>query len=642
MLSHGGIAMSGGRDWDRALIDNVIKPWLFDNFNLPENLTTNPEYKSLMRLAAWAAERAKIQLSAQDKDNAIISLSEAESRIKDMAGNDIYMDIPLDRETLNNLIADRINESIEAARETLTKAGLTANDVEDLIFVGGPTNYKPLRDKVAFELSLKGSLEVNPMTAVSEGAALFAESIDWNSQNRGRKSTRGKISSAGASDIGFNYHARTPNTQTTIVAQVSEGNFDNAEFQIDSVDTGWTSGRLPLATGITVDVTLGKSGDNVFMVFAFDATGAPLSLESNKIVITRTAATIDAIPASHSIGIEVLGKLGGSLELEWIIREGDQLPQKGSRVFKSTESIKAGSSNVINFKIWEGEIENPVTDNRFIGVFKISGTDFDSGVIPAGADLNCNYEVLDSGNIVLEVSVPSIGGAFEAGHNFYSRQEGQIDYSNSAALIVDSAESTMSRLDTVREIIDDPKLNRARQQLLEASNLDPNDLDTEQTKEAADKIQDARRLLAQVRKEHLKEIRQLDLNSARQFFDDHAREHARPSEETVFDNLVRTAQREIDRNGTQFENHHQELRGKTFGILARQDWFVVAQFKIMAQSPYNFFDQHKFKELVETGMQFIQTDNIDKLRGIIGEMIDIKISTSSETDLLDITNIVRG
>ena len=50
LLAHGGIAMCGGRDFDRLLVDNVIKPWLFENFDLPENLSSRPNYKSLLRL----------------------------------------------------------------------------------------------------------------------------------------------------------------------------------------------------------------------------------------------------------------------------------------------------------------------------------------------------------------------------------------------------------------------------------------------------------------------------------------------------------------------------------------------------------------------------------------------------------------
>lgn len=640
LLSHGGIAMCGGRDWDRAVLDNIVKPWLFDNFDLPDELASDPGYKSLLRLATWAVERAKIELSSSD--TSVISLSETEVRVRDRAGEEIYLDIPLDRETLDHLIADRVTESIEATRETLSKAGLTPHDVERIVFIGGPTNYKPLRDKVSFELGVPGSAEVNPMTAVAEGAALFAESIEWGTQSRGRKSNRGKISSSGKLDVAFNYVARTPDARAKIAVQLGGQALEGAEFQIDSLDTGWTSGRMPLVNGAVVDVTLGKSGENVFKIFVFDAAGGPLTLEHDKIVITRTAATVDAIPASYSIGIEVLEKLGGRPVLDWLVRAGDQLPKKGTRTYKTSESLKAGALGSINFKLWEGEIEDPVTDNRYIGMLKITGTDFDDGVIPAGADLQCDFEVLDSGNIKLDVSVPSIGGTFGSGRNFYSRQEGQMDFSTAAAQVAEEGKRTLERLDEISAVVDDPKLQQARDNLDDATNLDPAETETEKVQEAMERVFAARRTLAQVRQENLKEIRQLELDDVKRFFDTYVRESARPSEESAFDNLVRTAQREIDRNGKGFENHLDELRGKNFEILWRQDWFVVEKFKHMISQPYNFSDPSRFSELAAIGEQFLKADDIDRLRQVVGELWQIQIDTGSDVGMLDIANIVRG
>ena len=641
LLAHGGIAMCGGRDWDRTLVDNVVKPWLFDNFELPENLSSNPNYKSLMRLAVWATERAKIELSS--REDSVISLSETEARVRDQAGAEVYLDIPLERTTLDDLIESRIVESIEAARETLSKAGLTAQDVERVVFIGGPTNYKPLRDKVSFELGIPGSAEVNPMTAVAEGAALFAESIDWSSKNRGRKSNRGKLSSSGNLDVSFNYIARTPDTRGKIVVQVGGIALAGAEFQIDSLDTGWTSGRMPLVNGSAMDVTLGKNGQNVFKVFVFDAAGGPLTLEQDKIVITRTAATVDAIPASYSIGIEVLDKLGGRPVLEWLVRAGDQLPKKGSLTLKTVESLKAGAVGSINFKLWEGEIEDPITDNRFIGMLKVSGSDFHDGVIPAGADLHCNYEVLDSGNIVLEVSIPSIRGTFDsAGHNFYSRQGAGLDFTTAAGRVVEEGEKTLQRLEEINEVVDDPKLQQARDKLQNAADLDPDEAETEKSQEAMEKVLEARRLLAQVKWENLKEIRQLDLDSVRGFFDQHIREFARPSEQSAFDNLAKTAQREIDRNDKGFDSHLNALKAKNFEILWRQDWFVIDRFKHMISTPYNFADRQRYDELVATGVQLLKADDIDRLRQVVGQLWLFQIDTGSDTEMLDEANIIRG
>ena len=640
LLAHGGIAMCGGRDFDRVLVDNVVRPWLIENFDLPEDFSVNPTFKSLTRLAIWATERAKIELSAREE--AIISLSETEARVKDLDGNEIYLDIPLQREVYDRLIAERVSQSIDAARETLSKAGLTPHDLERIVFVGGPTNYKPLRDKVAFELGIPGSTDVNPMTAVAEGASLFAESIDWSSQSRSRKNIRGQISSGGGLALSFNYIARTPDVKAKIAVQLAGQAASGSEFQIDSVDTGWTSGRLPLKHGVTIDVTLTKTGDNTFKVFVFDSVGGPIALEQDKIVITRTAATVDAIPASHSVGIEVLEKLGGRPVLDYLIRSGDSLPKKGKKVFKAAESLKAGASGSLNLKLWEGEIEEPITDNRPIGVLKISGSDFDDGVIPAGADLECEYEIQDSGNIIIEVSVPCIRGTFHSGKNFYSRQEGQLDYTAAAALVVEEGERTLDRIDEINEVVDNPKLEQARQKLESAVSLDPEEAETEKSQEAMENVLEARRLLAQVRKEHLKEIRQIDLDGVVSFFDKHIRQHARPSEASAFDNLAKTAQRSIDRNDKDFEHHLDEMKGKNFEILWRQDWFVIERFKWMVNSPHLFADKHRFAELAKIGTQLMRSDDIEKLRAVVAQLSMIQIGSGPDNEMFDVANIIRG
>lgn len=640
LLANGGIAMCGGRDFDRLLMDNIVKPWLLENFDLPVDFSANPKFDTHKRVALWATEKAKIELSS--KEDTTIILSEDEMRCKDLAGTDIYLEIPLSRGQLDQLVADKINESLDSARETLSKAGLTSHDLERIVFVGGPTNYKPLRDKVAFELGIPGSTDVNPMTAVAEGASLFAESIDWSSQNRSRKNARGQISSGGGLALTFNYIARTLDVKAKIVVQLAGQATAGSEFQIDSVDTGWTSGRLPLKHGATIDVTLTKNGDNTFKVFVFDSVGGPIPLEQDKIVITRTAATVDAIPASHSVGIEALEKLGGRPVLDYLVRSGDSLPKKGKKVFKAAESLKSGASGSLNLKLWEGEIEDPITDNRPIGVLKISGSDFDDGVIPAGADLECDFEILDSGNIIIEVSVPCIGGTFHSGKNFYSRQEGQLDYTAAAAMVVEEGERTLNRIDEINEVVDNPKLEQARQKLASAVSLDPEEAETEKSQEAMEKVLEARRLLAQVRKEHLKEIRQIDLDRVVSFFDEHIRQYARPSEASAFDNLAKTAQGSINRNDKDFEHHLDELKGKNFEILWRQDWFVVERFKWMANSPQLFADKHRFEELAQLGTQLMRSDDIKQLRAVVAQLSMIQIGGAPDDEMFDVANIIRG
>lgn len=639
LLAHEGIPVCGGRDFDRLLVDNVIKPWLMDNFDLPEDLSLNPDYESLWRLVEWAAERAKIELSAREK--AIISLSETEVHIHDKSNQEIYVDIEIDRDTLNNLIEEKVDESIEAAQKTLDKAGLNAKEANRLIFIGGPTNYKPLRDKVSLALGIPASTEINPMTAVAEGAALFAESIEWKSENRRRKSNRSKLAAEGEINLTLNYTSRTPKAQAKVGIQIEGDVMPEVECQIDNLDTGWTSGRVPLNENKIISVPLSKNGENKFKVFVFGTGDAPLTIKQDKFVIMRTVATIDAIPASYSIGIEVLEKLGGTPTIEWLVQAGDQLPKKGSRTFKAAESLKAGAPNSLNFKLWEGESDEP-EDNRFVGLLKITGNDFEDGVIPAGADLQCDFEMLDSGGIMLEVSVPSIGGRFHSEKNFYSRQEGQMDFNSEATRINEEGERTLHRLKDISNVVDDPQLEKARKKLAASSELESNESDTERAQEAMEGVLEARKLLAQVRKNNLREIRQMDLDDIMRFFNENLRNKARPSEGNTLDNLFKTAQRAIDQNDRGFESYLYELKRQIFEILWRQDWFVIQRFNDMILSPHHFSSSDQFEKLTEEGKNFLENDDIDGLRQVIAQLSQIQIDAGSDSDMIDIANIIRG
>ena len=640
LLSHGGIAMCGGRDFDRMVLSSVITPWLLETFNLPEGFLADPNYKALVRTATWAAERAKIELSAREET--VITLSEVELGARDASGIEMYLDVPLSRAAYDDLIREKVDDSIQAVRETLQKAGLSNNDVERLVFVGGPTHYKPLRDRVSFEVGVAASTDVNPMTAVAEGAAVFAESIDWSSQRRARKSTRGSVSSGGALGISFNFVARTPDAKAKLAIKLAGTPLPGAEFQLDSLDTGWSSGRIALKDGATVELPLAKTGENVFKVFVFDGSGGPVALPNSRIVVARTAATIDAIPASSSIGIEVLERAGGRPVLEYLVKEGDPLPKKGKKTFKAGESLRAGAASGLHFKIWEGEIEDPVTDNRFVGELEIKGSDFETGAIAAGADLICEYEVQDSGNIQLEVSVPQIGGVFHSGRNFYSRQAGGIDYSDASKQLSEEAAKLRERVSEVAGKVDDERLEKAAQRLDEAEAVEHNPGDPEATKQAMDQVLEAKKLLAQVRKENRPTIRRIELESCTKFFNEHVRQFARPAEESSFDNLARTAQRAIEKDTADFESLLDDLRGKNWEVLWRQDWFVADRFKWMAQEPWHFVDRQEYAVLVQAGTAALQADDFGKLRQIVMLLDSMRVGGGRQGDLLAPTNIVRS
>ena len=514
ILAHGGIQMCGGRDFDRTLVDNLVRPWLHENFELPDDLSANPTFKPLLRLATWATERAKIELSAREE--AMISLSEVEIRTNDLNGDEIYLEIPLQRKFYNDLIADRINDTVHAARETLSKTGYTPNDIECIVWVGGPTHYKPLRDKVAFELGIKGDiLAVDPMTAVAEGASIFAESIPSDSENNQKpQPSDTAISSPDVPTVTFNFRNRTPDDTSRIAVQVDKQVPSGYEFQIRSLDDAWTSGRLPLKHGEIVNVNLTKPGENTFEAVAYDATGNPI--KEDQIVITKTLADVEGIPAGSHIVLEVIKKIGGRSVPEYLVRDHDKLPKEGTILLRAGESVEAGSNKSLNFKLWEGEIHDIISDNRPISVLQITGKDFAEGIIPVDAELNCSYEVPSGGNIKFEVEVEIGGIPRKFGKVYdYKRENTNPD----AFQVAEEGNQILKHIDDIKELVDgDLKLEQAAKKIELSTTLNPQESDKERVQSAYNANLEAKTLLFQTREENRKKIRQNDLDNTSKFF----------------------------------------------------------------------------------------------------------------------------
>jgi len=639
LLANGGLAVCGGRDFDRLVVDRMLRPWLLENFDLPDNFMDLPEYGSLVRLAAWAAEKAKLELSG--REDSVISVSEDEARIKDRSGEDIFLDISLRRQVLNELIEPRLEDTLTAAREVIARAGLGEGDISQVLFIGGPTQYKPLRDKVCGGLGLSDDLQLNPMTAVAEGAAIFAESLDWTSKTRQRKSLRGQWESGGGDPLRLHYQARTPRSVAKIIIVKPEGHA-GSEFSIEHDNGQWASGRLKLNAETALDLPLPIDGENAFRLQVFDGEGRAVPLPDDRLLIIRTASVIESIPASHSVGVEVLESIGRKPVLDYLVRTGDPLPKKGQRIFKAAASIEAGSNSSLNLKLWEGEIEDPITDNRPVGVLKISGRDFSSGLIPAGAELVCDYTVNDSGNIQLEVSVPAVGGNFNSEKNFYSRQEGQLDLRTSAGLITGEAWMLSYRIDQIVEIIDEPRLTAARHRLSRALELKDGGRDLEAVREAQEIVLETRRLLSQIRRDNLRRIRQLELDDALFRFHSQAGDFADPSELESMNKRAAIAQRSVDQNGRDFEDHLDWIWRQRMRVLWRQDWYIVNLFDHFVGLSDRVNELEKYNRLIEEGRQLQRDKRFEELRRVVNQMDDLILPLPDGVESHEVINIFKG
>lgn len=629
LLTNDGIAFCGGRDFDKLLLDNIVVPWLKNNFNLPDGFRINEKYAKLIRMATWATEQAKIELSA--KETASVQLDESVIRCSDESGNEIYLDVPLSREQYNNLIFSKIDETIEKTREVISNVGLKPEDINYVVFVGGPTQYKPLRDRVSQQLGIAPSTDVNPMTAVSEGAAIYAESIDFETAKGGQKADKGIIK-AQSFGLEFRYNARTSSDKAKIAVVFK--NADKLNFVFKSQNTGWTSGKLTLSSGSIVTVALTEMGENSFSVQCFDENGTEVKLPESNITIAKTLINIGKIPCAHSVGVELEDPVTGKPILDYLIKKDDLLPKSGTVKYKTTKRISAGSNDSISFKLWEGEIADPVEYNRFIGEISISGNSFEYGIIPVGSEIVCDYTFSDSGNIETKVTVPSVG--ITETKDSYDRLSGQIDFNNDDTKIVSEAQSVLEKIEELSENIFDEKLDEAATKI--RSYLDrSDDLDAEDLQTLFEITQTGKGVVASFMRENKAIVWQQDLDSAMDGFSD-LESNATESQKNTIYKLQENIQRAIDANSPTAEKLLAQLHDVIAKVAFNNDDIFYAIFASMAQNPQEFTNQALFNQLVNQGCQCIQSKDINGLKSVLQRMIQIRIPQEGS----DVDTMLKG
>ena len=636
LLVQEGKEMCGGRDWDRKIFDSVVVKWLRENFALPDNFLADEKYRDIRHAALFAIEQAKIELSQKPSSQSVLIQCE-ELSCSDSQGKDMYLDVPFCRDDLNPLIDSLIDETVEISRAAMTKAGVSAADVERLVFVGGPTNYGYLREKVASELAVRADTSVNPMTAVAEGASIFAESIDWNSEEHSPKPTTGDNPIGTA--LSFRYESRTSGDKARVMCRMNISG--SLMFEVVSNDTGWTSGRLELRNGTQICIPLTKDGNNSFRIEVYDKLGKKIPIPEQRITITKVPASVGAIPASHSIAVSALDRIGGTERLVYLVRKDESLPKKGSITFRAAQTLKASADESLNFNLWEGEIETPYYDNRFAGVYSISSGDLSgSEIIPAGSEIVCSYEISDGGAISMSASVPCIGRDWEfTGKNFYSHDDAKLDLQDTARL-AEEGRGIMEQIDDMSQKIDDPNLDKAREKAEHAVAIDSHiSAGIEEVQEAYSDLYEAKKILSQVRSEHFREVNQMELEECAAFFSKNVSRHATASENASFNNLARTAKRYV--NESSFERYISELWGKVSSVLFRQDWYIIDYFRVKVKNPDDYRDRKRFEALKARGEKCIQKGDIDSLRGVIGELFDIMKNVSREDNRLTV-NIIKG
>ena len=162
--SHGNTQL-GGDDFDEKLVG-----WLADRFQQEHGADPRPDRRAMARLAR-AAEQAKIELSAQPFTRV------REEYLLSQDGRPLHLDVEIARSEFEALISELLQGTIASLEQALSDAGIAADELTRVLFVGGSTRIPLVWELVRDATGLEPEVAINPDEAVALGAAVQAAII---------------------------------------------------------------------------------------------------------------------------------------------------------------------------------------------------------------------------------------------------------------------------------------------------------------------------------------------------------------------------------------------------------------------------------------------------------------------------------
>ncbi len=160
VLATNGDTKLGGDDWDNKIID-----YLVDEFKKTNGVDLRKDKIAMQRLKEFA-EKTKIELSTMNSTDVNIPFISMTSE------GPLNLDITLTRQKFETMTADLLNRTVEPMRAAMRDAGLSYNDIDKVILVGGSTRMPAVVAKVREVTGKEPFRGINPDECVAIGAAI--------------------------------------------------------------------------------------------------------------------------------------------------------------------------------------------------------------------------------------------------------------------------------------------------------------------------------------------------------------------------------------------------------------------------------------------------------------------------------------
>jgi len=162
VLATNGDTFLGGEDFDKRVIDYLAKEFQNDS-----GIDIRKDPLAVQRLKE-ASEKAKIELSSRHQTEINLPYITAD------ASGPKHLTTTLTRAKFESLVEDLVSRTLAPCREAIKDAGLSVNEIDDVILVGGQTRMPKVQEQVEKLFGKTPKRDVNPDEAVAIGAAIQA------------------------------------------------------------------------------------------------------------------------------------------------------------------------------------------------------------------------------------------------------------------------------------------------------------------------------------------------------------------------------------------------------------------------------------------------------------------------------------
>lgn len=436
----------GGKNLDEAIVSKILLPELLSRYVF--DTADKAQMSILSDALKVVAEKLKNTLSYKDKETVYLETGDWGD---DEDGEEIELELTVTRQMLEDTIRPILQKAVDVCKNLMLRNNIPYGKLSHLILIGGPTYIPLLREMLREQVTQNVEIGIDPMTAVAQGAALYAATIPLkNLESRNKKDSE--------LQLGINFEATSVDAETYVTVHTEEY-IPGLEVKLVRTEDYWESAAIEVGEkGGLLIAELLPGRPNTFVVWA-SINGVITNCFPSELTIIQGTKVGSAI-LPYNIGIEVYNpkKCRRVFTSLTGLEKNRPLPASGIVYgLKTMTDIYGGDEDTtIRIAIYQGDNDSEgktAALYEYVSDIVITGDDV-ATFIPEGSHVNVKIDVDRSEMMTVTCEFPSSRQTVEKKLDTSKRQE-----SKSEEYLRELIARTQSQLrHLANQLSDDPEL----------------------------------------------------------------------------------------------------------------------------------------------------------------------------------------